>query len=159
MPFAHEAVNHGAGEYVRGEAHTNGVESFWSMLKRGYQGGTYHKMSPKHLDRYVAEFAGRHNVRDLDTAAQMSELARGMVGKRLRYRDLVADNGLESGARPGKWGRRRPSRPALSQGTAPETVSLSPSFLKLIFLDGTCSFDVLIPAPLVNLENGFASSA
>jgi hypothetical protein len=71
------------------------------MLKRGYQ-GTYHKMSPKHLDRYVAEFAGRHNVRDLDTAAQMSALARGMVGKRLRYRDLVADNGLESGARSGK---------------------------------------------------------
>ena len=98
IPNRHETVCHSAGEYVRDAAHTNGVESFWSMLKRGYQ-GTYHKMSPKHLDRYVAEFAGRHNVRDLDTAAQMSELARGMVGKRLTYRELVADNGLGSGTK------------------------------------------------------------
>ena len=50
------------GEYVRGQAHTNGVESFRSMLKRGYI-GTYHKMSPKQLNRYVKEFEGRHNVR------------------------------------------------------------------------------------------------
>ena len=63
--------------------------SFWSMLKRGYH-GTYHKMSPKHLDRYVTEFAGRHNVRRLDTVAQMRTIAVGMSGKRLRYRDLVA---------------------------------------------------------------------
>ena len=47
MPFDHEAVNHSAGEYVRGEAHTNGMESFWAMFKRGYM-GTYHHMSPKH---------------------------------------------------------------------------------------------------------------
>ena len=62
----HEAVRHTVGEYVREQAHTNGIESFWSMLKRGYY-GTYHKMSPKHLDRYVNEFAGRHNQRPLDT--------------------------------------------------------------------------------------------
>ena len=70
-------------------AHTNGIESFWSMLKRGYQ-GTYHHLSEKHLDRYVAEFAGRHNVREFNTITQMSQLAKGMVGKRLTYRELVA---------------------------------------------------------------------
>lgn len=56
----HATVNHSIGEYVRGEAHTNGVESFWAMLKRGYY-GTYHKMSPKHLQKYLDEFAcGSH---------------------------------------------------------------------------------------------------
>ena len=98
IPRDHEAVNHGVGEYVRGMAHTNGMESFWSMLKRGYQ-GTYHKMSPKHLDRYVGDFSGRHNVRDTDTIDQMTGMVTGMTGKRLRYADLIADNGLDSGAR------------------------------------------------------------
>ncbi len=96
--FDHESVNHSVGEYVRGQAHTNGMESFWSMLKRGYQ-GTYHKMSPKHLDRYVTEFAGRHNLREKDTIDQMTGLVNGMEGKQLRYQDLTADNGLASGAR------------------------------------------------------------
>ena len=59
------------------------------MLKRGYH-GTYHKMSPKHLDRYVTEFSGRHNERDRDTIDQMSRMVEGMVGKQLRYRDLIA---------------------------------------------------------------------
>ena len=85
----HEAVKHSVGEYVRGKAHTNGIESFWSMLKRGYV-GTYHKMSPKHLDRYVGEFAGRHNQRPADTIVQMGAMVRGMDQKRLRYRDLIA---------------------------------------------------------------------
>ena len=58
----HESVQHGIGEYVREQVHINGMESFWSMMKRGYH-GTYHKMSPKHLDRYAGEFSGRHNVR------------------------------------------------------------------------------------------------
>ena len=52
MPFDHETVCHGVGEYVSNMAHTNGIESFWSMLKRGYH-GTYHHMSAKHLDRYI----------------------------------------------------------------------------------------------------------
>ena len=84
----HETVAHGVGEYVRGQAHTNGIESFWSMLKRGYY-GTYHRMSPKHLDRNVHEFSGRHNARPLDTAEQMKRVARGLVGKRLQYRELI----------------------------------------------------------------------
>ena len=85
----HEAVKHGVGEYVRGQAHTNGIESFWSLLKRGYQ-GTYHHMSPAHLNRYVTEFAGRHNAREADTIDQMAFIARGLVGKRLTYSELVA---------------------------------------------------------------------
>jgi len=94
----HEAVKHSVGEYVRNQAHTNGIESFWSLMKRGYK-GIYHKMSPKHLDRYVREFAGRHNVRDSGTLEQMAVLSCGLVGARLRYRDLIEDNGLDSGAR------------------------------------------------------------
>ena len=85
----HETVNHSVGEYVNGQASTNGIESFWATLKRGYY-GTYHKMSPKHLQRYINEFAGRHNVRDLDTMEQMALLAQGFVGRRLKYQDLVA---------------------------------------------------------------------
>jgi transposase-like protein len=87
--FGHRTVKHSVGEYVNGMAHTNGIESFWAMLKRGYK-GTYHQMSPKHIARYVTEFAGRHNVRDFDTLAQMTMLAKGLDGKRLRYDDLVA---------------------------------------------------------------------
>ena len=96
--FDHEAVNHSVGEYVREMASTNGIESFWAMLKRGHQ-GIYHKFSPKHLDRYVTEFAGRHNDREADTVDQMAGIVAGMAGKRLRYSDLTADNGLDSGAR------------------------------------------------------------
>ena len=59
-----EAVKHSTGEYVRGMAHVNGVESFWSMLKRAHK-GTFHKLSAKHLQRYVDEFAAKNNIRDL----------------------------------------------------------------------------------------------
>ena len=90
MPFDHEAVNHSAGEYVRGMAHTQGIESFWATLKRAHK-GTFHKLSPKHLHRYVTEFAGKHNSRDVDTVDQMNAVLAGMVGKRLMYRDLVVD--------------------------------------------------------------------
>ena len=96
--FGHDTVNHSVSEYVRGQAHTNGIESFWSTLKRGYK-GIYHKMSPKHLNRYVTEFAARHNDREFNTIDQMEEIMFGMEGKRLRYQDLIADNGLDSGAR------------------------------------------------------------
>jgi len=84
-----ESVNHSVKEYVNGQAHTNGIESFWALLKRGYH-GTYHKMSAKHLPRYVNEFSGRHNIREHDTAVQMAVIAKGFVGKRLRYQDLIA---------------------------------------------------------------------
>ena len=84
----HKHTRHTLGEWVNGQAHTNGIESFWSMLKRGYH-GSYHYMSPKHLDRYVTEFAGRHNVRERDTIDQMGVMAKAMDGKRLPYKDLV----------------------------------------------------------------------
>ena len=84
----HEAVNHGVGQYVNEMAHTNGIESFWAGLKRGYH-GTYHQMSAKHLQRYVREFAGRHNDRNQDTIEMMTRTARRMLGKRLRYADLT----------------------------------------------------------------------
>ena len=85
----HEAVQHSIGEYVRDQAHTNGIESFWAIMKRGYY-GTYHRLSPKHLNRYVQEFAGRHNIRDLDTIAQMQLIASNLDQKRLPYKSLVA---------------------------------------------------------------------
>ena len=94
----HETVKHSVGEYVRGKAHTNGVESFWSLLKRAHT-GTFHKLSPKHLDRYVREFAGKNNLRELGTLDQMRHVVRSLVGKTLSYRELTVDKGLSSGAR------------------------------------------------------------
>jgi transposase-like protein len=87
--YQHRAVQHSAGTYVIERTHTNGIEAFWSMLKRGLV-GTYHQVSAKHLQRYVDEFAGRHNLRDADTRDQMAAIAKGLRGKRLRYADLTA---------------------------------------------------------------------
>lgn len=89
LPFDHETVKHSVSEYVREQVHTNGIESFWSMLKRAHK-GTFHKISPKHLDRYVEEFAGRQNVRELDTETQMSLIVQRIQGKQLKYQDLIA---------------------------------------------------------------------
>jgi len=61
--YNHQSVNHGSREYVRGEAHTNSLEGFWSQMKRGIN-GTYHAVSPKYLQDYVNEFAFRYNHRD-----------------------------------------------------------------------------------------------
>ena len=85
----HETVRHSVGEYLRGQAHTNGVESFWSMLKRAHK-GTFHKLSPKHLQRYVNEFCCRSGLRDDDTLDQMTAWTAALVGKRLMYKTLIA---------------------------------------------------------------------
>ena len=98
LPFDHATVKHSLSQYVKGDAHTNGIESLWSMLKRAHK-GTFHKISPKHLDRYVQEFAGRHNIRGQDTIKQLASVRGGMERKRLRYTQLIAGNGLASGAR------------------------------------------------------------
>ena len=89
LPFNHAAVKHSINQYVDGKVHTNGIESFWAMLKRAHK-GTYHKMSNKHLGRYVTEFVERHNMRGKDTIEQMATVARGMEGKQLKYKELVA---------------------------------------------------------------------
>ena len=60
------------------------------MLKRAHK-GTYHKMSKKHLNRYVQEFAGRHNVREQDTIVQMEMLSKGMTNKQLPYKELISN--------------------------------------------------------------------
>ncbi|MYC63623.1 MAG: transposase [Caldilineaceae bacterium SB0661_bin_34] len=81
---------HSVGEFVRDMVYTNGLESFWSMLKRDYV-GVYLQMFHKHLNRYVTKFAGRHNVRRQDTPTQMSDLVRGGIGTWLWYADLIAN--------------------------------------------------------------------
>ena len=86
----HEAVKHSVGEYVRDMAHSNGMESFWSMLKRGYIGTFHHHFSEKHTGRHDSEISGRHNIREHDTLEQMAQIVDGMVHKRLKYRDLVS---------------------------------------------------------------------
>lgn len=86
--YRHEAVAHSAGEYVRDQAHTNGIESFWSLLKRGIT-GSYHHISAKHLSRYVDEFCYWQNNRDARALDFMTETARQLVGRRLTHRQLV----------------------------------------------------------------------
>jgi len=94
----HPTVNHSAREFVNGMVHTNGIESFWSMLKRSHK-GTFHKMSPKHLQRYVDEFVGSNNLRSFGTEEIMKIVFSQMSGKKLTYQDLIKFNGLDSGAR------------------------------------------------------------
>ena len=88
LPFDHESVRHGVGEYVRHMAHTNGIESFWATLKRAHK-GTYHRLSRKHLQRYISQFAGKHGIRSMDTIRQMEAVVLQLVGKRLLYKELV----------------------------------------------------------------------
>jgi transposase-like protein len=97
---SHDAVNHSGGEYVRGDAHTNTVEGFFSILKRGII-GTFHHVSPQHLQRYATEFDFRYNHREtkikvdgkwvkagFNDAERMLEIAKGIGGKRLTYRRI-----------------------------------------------------------------------
>ena len=67
-------------------------------MKRAHK-GVYHKYSPKHLNRYVHEFSGRHNIRREDTLAQLGIVVGGLDGKLLKYDTLIEDNGLSAGAR------------------------------------------------------------
>ena len=86
---SHESVNHGAGEYVRGDAHTNTAEGYYSVFKRGMK-GIYQHCAEKHLHRYVAEFDFRYNNRvrlGVNDTARTETALRGIVGRRLMYRD------------------------------------------------------------------------
>ena len=97
IPNLHDTVKHSSEQYVKGLVHTNGIESFRSMFTRAHK-GTYHKISPKHLQRYLTEFAAHHNLRELDTLSIITAVTKGGEGKRLKYKWLIADNGLDSGA-------------------------------------------------------------
>ena len=73
--YALKQVNHSVKEYVNDHAHTNGIESFWALLKWGYS-GTYHTISRKHLQQYINEFSGRHNIREANTIDQMAMITK-----------------------------------------------------------------------------------
>ncbi len=85
--FQHEVINH-AVEYVNGLVHTQGIENFWSLLKRGL-GGTYISVEPFHLFRYIEEQAFRYNNRKITDAERFDIATRSMVGKRLTHAELT----------------------------------------------------------------------
>lgn len=87
--YKHESVKHSVGEYVKLKASTNGVESFWAILKRGYY-GTFHHFSVKHLNRYVSEFSTRHNTLCMGSDERFGHLIRSCAGKRIKYAELTA---------------------------------------------------------------------
>ena len=86
LGYEHCKVNHKSGEYVKGKAYTNGVESFRALLKREYC-GICHRMSVKRLQKYIDEFANRTNIRPMDTIDQINLTIKKLAGKRLAYRD------------------------------------------------------------------------
>jgi len=86
--YEHESVNHSGSEYVRGVVHTNGIESFWALLKRGYY-GTFHHFSNEHAIRYVNEFASRINNTNCDTIDVLAITAKNSTGKHLPYKELT----------------------------------------------------------------------
>jgi transposase-like protein len=86
--FDHGVVRHSAGEYVRDAHHTNGIEGYWSLLKRQIV-GIHHFVSPKHLNRYVSESAWRFNLRDCGEGDRVNALLSD-AGGRLRYKELIA---------------------------------------------------------------------
>lgn len=88
MGYDHQRVTHGAREYVRGDVHTNGIENYWSHMKRTYI-GTYHYMSPEHLHRYVTEHSFRYNRRKVTVLNKMSEAAQSMDRRSLTWRELT----------------------------------------------------------------------
>lgn len=86
----HEVVNHSIGEYVRGDAHSNTVENYFSILKRGLT-GVYHSVSEEHLHRYLAEFSFRYSNREglgVDDVSRADLALKGFKGKRLTYRTI-----------------------------------------------------------------------
>lgn len=86
--YHHSSVNHSAGQYTDGDIHTNTIESFWALLKRGHY-GIFHKMSDKHLHRYLAEFEARWNMNGLSGAERVDTLLESVPGQRLTYERLI----------------------------------------------------------------------
>lgn len=87
--FRHQSVSHAGGEFVRGKVHTNSIEGFWALFKRGYH-GVYHYMSRKHLQRYVDEFTFRFNRRANKMHRVFADAVSGISrSKRLPYKILI----------------------------------------------------------------------
>ena len=86
--FDHESVKHSAGEYVRANASTNSIESFWALIKRAYY-GTHHWWSFKHLHRYVAEYVYRQNTRHLTGLNAIGGLIQASEGKYITCNSLT----------------------------------------------------------------------
>ena len=84
----HESVKHKAGEYVRQQVHTNGIESFWSLVKRGFI-GVFHHFSWKHLHRYLYEFSSRWNLNEMSESDRMDAVLGYTPGVRLTYKELI----------------------------------------------------------------------
>jgi transposase-like protein len=84
----HDLVDHGRKEYVRENVHVNTLEGWFSLLKRGLN-GTYHHVSPQHLDRYVGEFQFRYNARKIKDGDRAIKAMKGAEGKRLVYKDAI----------------------------------------------------------------------
>ena len=91
----HDRVNHSEREYVRGDAHTNTVEGFFSQLKRSLD-GTHHKVSVEHLDRYLAEFDYRYTTRKMSDSQRMRDLAGRVARRRLTYRESPSEPSASS---------------------------------------------------------------
>ena len=92
MPYrSHWTVRHSVKEFVNGMAHTNGIESVWAVMKRGYN-GVYHQWSRKHMGAYVNEFTFRLNEGNVKrhTWKRLESLVKGCIGKRLQYKDLIS---------------------------------------------------------------------
>jgi transposase-like protein len=87
--YVRQQVSHGRGEYVRGTAHTNSIEGFWSIFKRGVM-GIYHHVSDKHLQRYLDEFAARYNTRTEREGERFDGFLAASIGRRLTYQELIA---------------------------------------------------------------------
>lgn len=87
---SHETVDHGRLEYARGDVTTNGIEGFFSRVKRGIM-GVYHNVSKEHLHRYMDHFAFMHNTRKLNDGERTLALIQRTQGRRLMYRDPLAD--------------------------------------------------------------------
>jgi hypothetical protein len=94
--YSHHMVNH-AVEYVRGNVHTNGIENFWSLLKRGLK-GTYVSVEAFHLNAYVTEQAFRFNERKTNDANRFRKVLSSVAGKRLMYKDLIGHGAPQAAA-------------------------------------------------------------
>jgi transposase-like protein len=87
VDYKHKRIGHLKKQYVKGGTHTQNIEGFWSQMKRGLN-GTYHAVSPKHLERYCDEFSYKHNTRKVNDSQRFAS-ALGQVDCRLTYQDLI----------------------------------------------------------------------